>query len=65
MAKKICNDNIKTKEIRDGIVEFLKQKYTAAAVKIDGHNFAAVDIAVDAQGDPEIYRVTVVKHAEK
>jgi len=58
-------NNNKTEEIRDGIIEFLKQKYGAAAVKIDGCNFAAADVAVNEQENPEIYRVTVIKQPKK
>ena len=58
-------ENNKTEEIRDGIIEFLKQKYGTAAVKINGCNFAAADIAINEQENPEVYRVTVIRHDTK
>jgi len=58
-------NNNRTEEIRDEIVKFLKQKYVAAAIEINGHNFAAADIAFNEHENPEYYRIMVIKNDSK
>ena len=57
---------IKSRELRDEIIAYLKKKYATASINTDGHYFNASDIAIeDENGEPTVFRIIVVKHRQK
>ena len=54
----------KTVEIRNLLIEKLKETYGAmAVVPLNGHYLAGADVAINGEnGAPEVYRITVIKH---
>ena len=54
-------------EIRNLLIEKFKETFEAIAVsEINGHNFTGADIAIcDKNGDPEIYRIAVIKYEQR
>lgn len=58
----------RTEEIRNTILETLKEKYGASTAEIDGSNkihFSAADIAIGTYETPDVYRITVMQHERK
>ena len=57
----------KTVEIRNLLIEKLKETYGATAVvPLNGRYFSGADVALnDKDGNPEVYRITVIKHDQQ
>ncbi|MCL2751539.1 MAG: hypothetical protein FWE62_02160 [Firmicutes bacterium] len=51
-------------EIRDGIADFLKEKYGALIIKTNDFHLSAVDISFKTGGITETYRIAVVKNTQ-
>ena len=54
---------MRTNEIRDIIIDALKKQKSTAVIEINGHHFAAADIAVaDKDGNSQAYRIAVIPY---
>lgn len=57
---------MESKEVRDYIVDALRNLGNAAAVKLIGNFFSGADVVIENKdGNPEMYRVTVTKYNQQ